>query len=226
MNMRERGTGSTMLKGRFMNSRLAGQRILWALVLPVVIALAVVLTAGQVTAQVGGDTGAPAQLRDARGLFGTVVSVGEDLLVIETKSGTVSVPISEETRVRLPRKKDAGILDLAVGDLVAVSLKEVDGRLVAEKVHLVPGKTQHRHVPGVVVSVSATAIAIQPPGEAAEPISFAITPGTVTRFHRGETTLKVGAFVVVSAARDPLSGELLAKALEINVTAGKPGREP
>jgi hypothetical protein len=50
---------------------------------------------GQVTAQVGGDTAAPAQPHDPQGLFGTTVSFGEDLLVIEAKSGTVNVPISE-----------------------------------------------------------------------------------------------------------------------------------
>ena len=105
---------------------------------------------------------------------------------------------------------------------MAVSLKEVDGQLVAKKVHLIPGKTRHRHVPGEVISVSDTEITIQPRGEGTEPLTFELTPDTATRFHRDVTVLTVGAFVVVGTARDPLTGDLLSKALEINVTSGKP----
>ena len=170
-----------MLKRKFMPSPLANQWIIWALALPMSVALAVFLTSGQATAQVGGDAVAPVvtapvnitvyakeasgttgvnpaiavflaaatavdvvdgtlpvsnnaptvfppgntivtfSATDAGGntgsaqatvtvlgrrdFFGTVVSVAEDLLVIETKSGTVNVPISEETRARLPGKR-------------------------------------------------------------------------------------------------------------------------
>ena len=108
-------------------------------------------------------------MREAKDLFGTLVSVtvlpdGFGVLVINTKDGIVDVLTDGETQFRLARNRDAGIGDLADGDLLAVSLEEEDGVLVAEKVFLVPGKTRHRHVPGEIVSlIVGEQITIQPP---------------------------------------------------------------
>ncbi len=153
-----------------------------------------------------------------RDFFGTVVAVGETSIIVRTEDGDLEVTVTEATRVRLPLKRDAGLADLIVGDLLALSLEEVDGELVADKVFLIPGKTSHRHVPGEVIAVSDTEITIQPPGEAQEPITFDRTLTTDVRLHRGATELAAGAFVIIVAARDPVTGELLLNAGEIHVT--------
>ncbi len=77
-----------------------------------------------------------------------VVSVSPDLLVISSDGTIVDIPVSENTKVRPPRKRDAEITDLAEGDRVAVTLEEEDGVLTADTVFLIPGKTRTKHVPG------------------------------------------------------------------------------
>ena len=168
------------------------------------------------------------QVREAKDLFGTVVSVtvlseGQGVLVINTKDGFVDVLTDEDTSFKLPRNRDARIDDLVEGDLVAVSLEEEDGVLVADKVFLVPGKTQHRHVPGVIVTlIVGEQITIQPPGAAAEQVTFNIADQTKINLRGRVDELNEGLFVVVLAARDPLTGDISPEALEINVTSGKP----
>ena len=154
-----------------------------------------------------------------RDFFGTVDSVRENSLLVSTKRGNVEVSVSDETKIQVPRKRDAGITDLVPGDRVAVSL-EAEGEPVADRIRLIPGKTRHRHVPGVVVELSGSAITIQPPGANAEPITFDITSAKI-RFHRGKSTLELGAFVVIGTARDPDTGQLSLVAREINVTSAK-----
>ena len=157
--------------------------------------------------------------------FGTVVSVSAGLLEVNTKGEVIQVATSEDTKIRLPRIPNASLSDLAQGDTVAVSLDEVDGILVAGKVHLVSGKTKFRHIPGEVIAISDTEITVQPPGKHAEPIAFNLTADTVTRVHGNVSEAKVGSFVVVGAARDPSTGALGVNALEINVT-GRKARDP
>ena len=169
--------------------------------------------------------GVSAQSPQERDFFGTVVSAGGGVLVITTDEGIKEIPTSEDTKVRLPLKRNAKLTDLVEGDLVAVSLDEEDGVLVADKVFLIPGKTQFRHVPGEVTAVSDTQVTILPPGEGAEPITFNITTAEV-RFHKDTTELAVGSFVIVVAGRDPVTGQLLTDALEINVTKGRPRIAP
>ena len=166
--------------------------------------------------------GVTAQAHQERDFFGTVLSAGDGLLVLSTEEGTVEVTIVGDTKIRLPRKHDAVLADLAEGDLVAVSLEESDGGLVADKVFLIPGKTQHRHVPGVVTAIEVrtatdTRITIQPPSEVADPLTFTRGPSTRVRFRKGTTEIAVGNFVVILAARNPVTGELLSDALEIHV---------
>ena len=112
---------------------------------------------------------------------------------------------------------------MVAGDLVAVSLEEEDGVLVADKVLLVPGKTQHRHVPGEIVTlIVGELITIQRPGARAEQVTFNITDSTRINLRGGIEELSEGLFVVVSAVRDPSTGDITNDALEINVTRGRP----
>ena len=164
--------------------------------------------------------------REVKDLFGTVVSVtvlpdGQGVLVIKTKDGIVDVPTDSETEFELPRNRDAGIDDLVVGDLVAVSLEEEDGVLVADKVVLVPSKTRHRHIPGeIVLLIVDELITIQPPGARAVEVTFNITDETKINLRGRVEELSEGNFVVVSAVQDASPG--VKDALGINVTSGRP----
>jgi hypothetical protein len=173
------------------------------------------------TPQPAADAFAPVSMD----FFGTVVSVGEEFLLVNTDGGTVEVPVTDETSIRLPNKSDAGLMDLAEGDVVAVSLNEADAEPAADQIFLIPGKTRYRHVPGVVLAVSKSELTIQPPGAAAQPITLLFTSSTTVRFHKGETDLAEGSFVVVGTVGDPVIGGVPLEAREINVTAGKPGLE-
>ncbi|MCH7713068.1 MAG: hypothetical protein IIC99_05550 [Chloroflexi bacterium] len=157
--------------------------------------------------------------------FGVVISVSGDILVVSIDGEPAQVAVNSDTKIRLPRIPQAGLADLSPGDVVAVSLKEVDGQLVADKIHLIPGKTQFRHIPGSVIFSSATEITIQPPGKGKGPLTFTITPSTRIKLRGNASEIAVGSFVVVGAARDPATGGLATNALEINVT-GRKIRQP
>ena len=157
----------------------------------------------------------------AQDFFGTVLEAQEGSLVVSTQSGEIVIVVTDETQFRIPQNPDALVTDLVLGDLVAVSLKEVDGELVADKILLIPGKTRNKQIPGVVLEVTDSSLTILPPGAKSQPITFDISSANI-RFHRGETELRVDSFVVVGASRDAETGELLLVANEINVTAGKP----
>ena len=219
---------NNMLSKKYLTRTLTFQRIAGGLLIFAGLAFATLLTASQVSAQTPpSDVTAPsliAQQPELRDFFGTVLSVQPDFLVLKTKAGTVEVSITGDTKVRLPLIEDASVTDLAEGDLVAVSLDEEDGTLTGAKIHLVPDKTQFRQVPGVVLPpISDTSITILPPGEGVEPITFELTPATNIRLHRGATAIVEGSFVVIGTSRDPVTGEILTEALEVNVT-GRPPR--
>ena len=145
------------------------------------------------------------------------------ILMIDTENGIVEVATSQETKIRLPQKDDAGLNDLVEGDRVAISQSERDGQLVADKIAVIPGKTLYRHVVGVVFALSESQITIAPPSHEDDPVTFDRMTGTKVRFHRNASKLKEGVFVVIVAVRDPASGELLPGAIEVIVLPGRPG---
>ena len=171
-----------------------------------------------------------------RDLFGTVVSVGEDSLILDTEDGAVEVPVTDDPKIRFPRKKNATLADLVEGDRLAISLEEEDGLLIADKIALIPEKTQTRHFPGVVTALSSTdtiieSITIEPPGNGSS-TTFTLS-STIIRFRNQQGTDELppnladinSKFVVVHPTRDPDTGAILNIALEIRVTQGKPRRK-
>ena len=168
------------------------------------------------------------ETRQTRDFFGTVVSAGDGVLKAKTDAGIVSVPVTTGTSIRLSHKPGAGLLDLIPGDLVAVSLEEQDGEFFAGKIVRVPVKTRNKHVPGEVVAITDTHITVAPTVPEAAPVIFRRAQNTPVRFHRGETEIGVGDFVIIGAVHDPLTGLLSAEAREINVTPEKetPGKGP
>ena len=159
--------------------------------------------------------------------FGTVLgfrsnTVDERILVVRTNDRRAEVVVTSETEIRLPQVENATITDLSKGDVVAVTMMLQNGRLVAEKIQLVPNKTNSRHVPGTVTSIEPNVqVTIQPPGNGKEPITFTLSGTAKINYHRGITGIEVGSFVVVGAVRDPGTGQLSPLATEINVTVGK-----
>ncbi len=73
------------------------------------------------------------------------------------------------------------------------------------------------------MSLSTGSIEIQPVAEGAVPITFNIATTTKIRLHKRVEALELGAFVIVVAGRDALTGELSPDALAINVV---PKRSP
>tara|TARA_Y100000815_G_scaffold265328_1_gene282094 strand:- start:2204 stop:4345 length:2142 start_codon:yes stop_codon:yes gene_type:complete len=100
---------------------------------------------------------------------------------------------------------------------VAVSLGGQDGGYYADKIVRVPLKTRNKHVPGKVVAITDTHITVASTVPAAAPVIFRRAQNTPVRFHRGESEVGVGAFVIIGAVRDPLTGLISAEAREINV---------
>ena len=202
-----------MNERKWTRSGAGGRGLLASAMLVVLAALTTNLIVGSVAAE-------PATQQD---YFGVVVSVSQELLVISADGTIVDIPVSEDTKVRLPRNRDAQITDLAEGDRVAVTLEEDEGVLTADTIFLIPGKTETRHVPGEVISLATSSIVILPVAEGADPMTFNISTTTTIRLHKDVTGLEVGSFVIVVAGRDSLTGELLPDALEINVV---PKRSP
>ena len=159
--------------------------------------------------------------RQTRDFFGAVVSAGDGVLTAKTNAGIVSVAVTPATSIRLSHKPEAGLSYLIAGDLVAVSLVEQDGEFFADKIVRVPGKTRNKHVPGEVVAITDTHITVAPTVPEAAPVVFRRAQNTPVRFHRGESEIGVGAFVIIGAVRDPLTGLLSAEAKEINVIPEK-----
>ena len=181
------------------------------------------LSAALTVALVALFTSASVSADSPRDFFGIVLSVGSDSLEIEVDGETLVYPVSDDTDIRLALKRHASLEDLFAGDSVAVSLNKDGG---ADKIFVIPGKTQFRHIPGVVVAASSTVFTIKPLREDADPITFNIGLETRLTFSGGATELVENVFIIVLAKRDQGTGELSPDAIEIHVTPGQPHRRP
>ena len=155
--------------------------------------------------------------------FGTVLNVRRNFidqgtLSVGTSRGRVDMEVVADTQVTVPGRDNAGLGDLAVGDKVAVSLKEGPGGAVAKQVHLIPARTRNRHFVGTVSGLTADTIEIQPPGGDRGAVVFVLPESVGVKFHQGGVELGVGNYVVVSyLSSSEQSGPLLT---EINVISG------
>ncbi|MCH7625678.1 MAG: hypothetical protein IIC83_07115 [Chloroflexi bacterium] len=186
---------------------------------PIVLGLSIALT----VALAALFTSASVSAESPKDFFGIIVSVGEDSLEIEVDGETREISVTDDTVIRLALKRDASLDDLFAGDSVAVSLDEDD---VAEKIFVIPGKTQFRQISGIVTAATSTAITIKPLREESDPITFNIGPETRITFSGGATELVEGEFVIVLTKRDQGTGELSPNAIEIHVTPGQPHERP
>ena len=106
------------IKGSFMRTWTFPKKFS---LLAAVAAMAILMATASVAAQ-----SAPQQ-----DFFGVLISIGEDTLVVRTGGQDVEVPITKDTLIRLPRAAEADLTNLEVGDALAISREEVDGRIRA-----------------------------------------------------------------------------------------------
>ena len=162
---------------------------------------------------------APAQLD----FFGAVLQIrrnfiDEGTLGVMTARGLVDMAVVSDTEISVPGRAVSGLGDLAVGDHVAVSLKENASGTVARQVYLVPARTRNRHFVGTISGLTADSIEIQPPDGNSPMVSFSLSESVGIKFHQGGVELGVGDFVVASYLSTDEQGE--PSLTEINVIAG------
>ena len=96
----------------------------------------------------------PQQDHQRQGLFGNVVQVDGDSLIVITDDGeTVHVRLSTETKFVKPGRKGGEDTAVQLGDRVAISISKKDEGLTARKVMVVPRKVTVAHVVGVVADI-------------------------------------------------------------------------
>ena len=186
------------------------------LVASVVLTLVGAVMALMVSPTVSADT-------PPRDFFGTVLSSDGDLLVVRTGELIVEVTATDATRIRLPLKRDASLSDLVEGDTVAVSLTGDDSS-IADRIVVVPRKTQYRQFSGRVSAVSDSEITIVDLAGETDPISFNRTAATKVTSKGGSTELSVGMRVIVVAVRDAVSGQVVPDAIELIIVPGRARR--
>ncbi len=150
-------------------------------------------------------------------IFGTVTSVRLGALTVQTERNLIEAAASPATVVVLPLKQAGRVADLVEGDQVAVSFRQAESGVVADKVVVIPDKSWFRHTAGQVSKLTGSSIAVQQLTDGANDVIFSRTQDTKVRFLGDAATLGEGSNVVVVAARAPNTGELLPHALEIDV---------
>ena len=139
---------------------------------------------------------------DLSGIFGEVVQVDEDTIVVNVRGETVTIRLSPDTRFAGPGNGD-GVPDIQLGSRVAVMVVKQDDTRVAQMVMMIPQKVRMVHLMGVVGQVADDGVTIitddgqhliikLPPNS---PIS---EPGTV---------------VTVVGRKDPVSGIIQARSV-------------
>ena len=152
-----------------------------------------------------------------RDFFGTVVSVEDGFVLVQTDEGVVEVPVSDSTHVRSRVNPEGNVADLVAGDSIALSLTDGTAGLVADRILVIPGKTSIRHIPGVVIGLSDSEVIIRPVG-AAGAISLGRPPDDDVQFHGGATGLTEGSTIILVAESSPQTGDLLLDEVQLHVT--------
>lgn len=148
--------------------------------------------------------------------FGEVTSVDADTFVLETKKGeTITVLVTEKTKIHIPTLKNATLADVFVGDRAAVNGAPGAEGLTAKNVAVAPGKPAVQHRVGIVTAYTAGAsITIEDAKGGTE--TFALTADTVIRGPKGVSAVVVGDRVTVVARRQPSTDVFTATAIVVH----------
>ncbi|MCZ6892322.1 MAG: hypothetical protein O7F09_07395 [Chloroflexi bacterium] len=139
------------------------------------------------------------------GLFGKVVAVTEDGLLVETKNGEVDVAVTGDTEYRAPEHDSAALNDISEGDRIAVVVSHKDDATIAVSVMFVPSHGKVLHITGVVAEVAeGTAVLITEDGQQ-----------ITVEFGLNGNIVDAGAVVTIVGRLDAETGVLRARSVHL-----------
>ena len=96
-----------------------------------------------------------AQTPELRPIFGTVVSVQDNVITVQTEEETLSLTVNSDTALKVPGMREPALENITSGSRIAVVAQEQDGTLVALNILVKPAKPSNfTHIVGVVVESS------------------------------------------------------------------------
>jgi len=115
----------------------------------IITALLIPLGAGAASAATSVDAG------QQEGLFGKVLKIGSNTLVLETSNGEVQLVVTDGTRIKVPGLESASLDDIFVEDRIAVFAEITENGYEAIEILKIPSKpARYVHIIGVVEDVS------------------------------------------------------------------------
>lgn len=153
-----------------------------------------------------------ASLAKRRGIKGTLSAKSSDSITVGTKSGTIEIEVNDQTKYKVPGKKDATLDDIPVDSTVAVRVSRTVSETTALAVHLIPGKPQRVHRVGEVSALTDTSITVK--NKKGEESTFSLIHET--KYLPAGEKPKVGDVVTVVASRIPSEPNWTAKAVVIH----------
>ena len=153
-----------------------------------------IVTAGTVSASDGQS-----------GLFGKVVAVTADGLLVETKDGEVEVAVTGDTEYRAPEHDSATLNDISEGDRIAVVVSHEGDATIAVSVMFAPSQGKVLHITGVVAEVAeGTAVVVTEDGRR-----------ITVEFGLNGNIVEAGAVVTIVGRLDAESGVLRARSVHL-----------
>ena len=151
------------------------------------------------------------------GLFGKVVAVTEDGLVVETKDGKVELAVTVDTEYRAPEHDGATLNDISEGDRIAAVVSHEDGGTIAVSVMFASSQGKVLHITGVVAEVAEGAVVLVTEDGRRLTVEFGLNgnrveAGTVVtivgRLDADTGVLRARSVHVVSKTLERLSGHI------------------
>lgn len=148
------------------------------------------------------------------GIFGTVTLKGSNTLTVQTQQGDVVVTVTNDTKFRVPTKRNATFADISVNDRVAVNGTPTASGLTAKQVAVAPGKPTIRHRVGEVTAFTPNAtITIKDAQGVTE--TFVVNAQTIIRNPKG-SGVAIGDKVTIVSRRDPSTDTFTATAIVVH----------
>ncbi len=139
---------------------------------------------------------------------GSITAVDAASITLELKDGSsLSIGLTDKTRIRIPSMKDATYLALKTDMTVMVqAIRDQDDVLTAKAVAVIPGKPTKMHHVGIVTAYEAeVSITIQAKDDLL--YTFALTEETKILPAEKADQLVEGALVTIIAPRDVTGGD-------------------
>ena len=153
---------------------------------------------------------------------GTITAIDADSITLALEDGTgITILLTAETRIKIPRNKEAIFADLGTGMQVMVqAIGGQDDLLTARSVVLIPGKPAKTHRVGIVTDYQAgTSITIQAKDGLLS--TFLLTTETKILPAERADQLQVGVPVTIIAPRDVSSMDQTAVGIVVHPAAAE-----